>query len=238
MFVEASASKGLLEDTQSLSILADGTPVETGGRPYGKSLCDCRKQGNWKCHCLRQFSALGANYGWDSYREKYYYERNLFMVSASESSYDLSLYPRLYRANKHDAVLFVSTYHELSHWYPEWRIRESILDSAFDAYPIYEMLEQYDVSGIIDLNPRRSKQFIYNDMDINLNGVPVCPLGREMINWSIDKKRDRRNWRCPAAVGKWECPNPCSGSGYGRTFYTSTKENPRLFPRVKRDNIK
>lgn len=236
MFVEHSASQGLLGDVHSLSILGDGTPVETGGRPYGKFLCDCRKQGNWKCDCLRQFSDPDANYGWDSSREKYYYGRNLFMVSASESPYDLPIYPRLYRASKHDSVLLVSTYHELLHWYPEWRIGESILDSAFDAYPIYEMLEQYDVSAIIDLNPRRSKQFTYNEMDINLDGVPICPLGRKMIDWGVENKRYRRKWRCPAAVGKWECPNPCSDSSYGRTFHTSTKKNPRLFPRIKRDS--
>ena len=73
-----------LGDLRSLSILGDGTPVETGGRPYGKFLCSCRKQGNWKCDCLRQFSDPDANYGWDSSREKYYYGRNLFMVGASK----------------------------------------------------------------------------------------------------------------------------------------------------------
>src|SRR5690625_1297382 len=157
MFVEQSASQGLLGNLHSLSILCDGTPVETGGRSYGKFLCECRKKGNWKCDCLRKFSDPDANYG--STREKYYYGRNLFMVSASESPYDLPIYPRMYLASKHDSVLLVSTYHELLHWYPKWRIGESILDSAFDAYPIYEMLEQYDVSAIIDLNSRRSKQF-------------------------------------------------------------------------------
>lgn len=236
MFVEHSAAQGLLGNPQSLSILADGTPVETGGRPYGKFLCKCRKQGNWKCNCLRKFSDPDANYGWDSSREKYYFGRNLFMVSAAESPYDLPIYPRMYRASKHDSVLLVSTYHELLYWYPEWKIGESILDSAFDAFPIYEMLEHYDVSAIIDLNPRRSKQFTYNEMDINLDGVPVCPIGREMINWGVDKKRYRRKWRCPAVVGGWQCSNPCSDSSYGRTFYTSTKNNPRLFPRVKRDS--
>src|SRR5690606_30054847 len=30
--------------------------------------------------------------------------------------------------------------------------------------------------------------------------------------------------------------NPCSDSSYGRTFHTSTKKNPRLFPRIKRDS--
>lgn len=57
-----------------------------------------------------------------------------------------------------------------------------------------------------------------------------------MIDWGIDQKRYRRKWRCPAKVGKWECPNPCSSSDYGRTFHTSTKDNPHLFPRVKRDS--
>lgn len=236
LFVSKSASAELLGDTQSMSIIADGTPVETGGRPYGKFLCDCRKKGVWKCNCNRQFSDPDANWGWDSSREKYFYGRNLFMVTASNSPYDLPIYPRMYRASKHDSVLFVSTYHELLHWYPDWKFREAILDSALDAYAIYEMLEHYDVSAMIDLNPRRSKKFIYNEMDINLDGVPICPIGRKMLDWGKDKKRYRRKWRCPAAVGKWECPNPCSDSAYGRTFYTSTKDNPRLFPRVKRDS--
>ncbi len=216
--------------------MADGSPVITGGRPFGKFLCDCRKQGNWKCQCQRQFSDPDADYGWDSSREKYYYGRSLFMVAASDSLYDLPIYPRMYRASKHDSVLFVSTFHELKHWYPDWTFGEVILDSALDAYPIYEMLEHHDVSAIINLNPRRSKQFIYNEMDMNLDGVPICPIGRKMLDWGVDKKRYRRKWRCPAVVGKWTCPTPCSESAYGRTFYTSTKDNPRLFPRVKRDS--
>ena len=236
MFVDRSASAGLLGNTDSLSILADGTPVVTGGRPYGKYLCDCRKKGKWKCQCERLFSDSDANYGWDSSREKYYYGRNLFMITASDSPYDLPIYPRMYRASKHDSVLLVSTLHELKHWYPNWNISEAILDSAFDAYPIYEMLEHYDISAIIDLNPRRTKQFTYNEMDIDLNGTPICPIGRKMLDWGVDKKRYRRKWRCPAAVGKWKCPTPCSESAYGRTFHTSTKNNPRLFPRVKRDS--
>uniref|UniRef100_A0A1S2LEN0 Transposase DDE domain-containing protein n=1 Tax=Anaerobacillus isosaccharinicus TaxID=1532552 RepID=A0A1S2LEN0_9BACI len=150
------------------------------------------------------------------------------MVTASDSPYDLPIYPRLYRASKHDSVLFVSTFHELKHWYSDWKISEVILDSALDAFPIYEMLEHYDVSAIIDLNPRRSKQFQHKQMDINLKGVPVCPIGREMIHWGLNQKTYRRKWRCPAVCGKWECPNPCSDSDYGRTFYTATKDNPRL----------
>lgn len=235
-FVHVSADKGLLGNIQSLSILADGSPVKTGARAYGKILCECRKTGNWSCDCDRQFSDPDANYGWDSSREQYYFGRSLYMISAAESPYDLPLYPRLFRASKHDAVLFVSTFHEFLHWYTQFKVGESILDSAHDAFPIYELLEQHDVSSIIDLNQRRSNKFIYNDMEINPEGIPVCPIGRNMINWGRDKKRHRHKWRCPAKVGGWECPTPCSDSDYGRTFHTSTADNPRLFPRVKRDS--
>ncbi|WBL16936.1 MULTISPECIES: hypothetical protein [Sutcliffiella] len=173
LFIIKSARTGLLGDTQALSILADGTPVKTGGRHYGKFLCDCRKQGNWKCQCKRQFADPDADWGWDSSIEKYYFGRNLFMITASDSPYNLPIYPRMYQASKHDSVLFVSTYHELLHWYLDWKFSEVILDSAFDAFPIYQMLEHYDVSAIIDLNARRSKQITYNEMDINLDGVPI-----------------------------------------------------------------
>lgn len=54
MFVDHSSSERILGNTQSLSILTDGTPVETGERPYRKFLCDCRKQGNWKCECFAE----------------------------------------------------------------------------------------------------------------------------------------------------------------------------------------
>ncbi|WP_339063182.1 hypothetical protein [Tepidibacillus marianensis] len=162
LFINVSVEKGILGNTQALSIISDGSTVETGGRAYGKFLCDCRKTGNWKCDCNRQFSDPDADYGWDSYREKYYYGRSLNIISASDSPYDLPIYPRLYRASKHDSGTFISTLHELFHWYPDWKIGECILDSAHDAFPIYKLLEQYDISAIIDLNPRRSKQFTYN----------------------------------------------------------------------------
>src|SRR5699024_3099484 len=63
MFVESSATRGLLGNPKSLSILVNGTPVETGGRPYGKFLCNCLKQGNWKYNYLRKFSDSDADYG-------------------------------------------------------------------------------------------------------------------------------------------------------------------------------
>lgn len=129
----------MLGNTKALSVIGDGTPVQTGGRAYGKFLCDCRKRGDWKCACRRQFSDPDANYGWDS--EKYYYGRTLYMISAADSAYNLPLYPRLLRASHHDSVSWICTYRELRHWYADWKLGEAILDSAHDALPIYTLPE-------------------------------------------------------------------------------------------------
>jgi len=236
MFVAPSAAKGLLGDTNAFRVIGDGSPVETGARSYGKFLCDCRKSGNWKCTCKRQFSDPDADWGWDSYREKYYYGRTLYMFTAADSPYNLPVYPRLFRASQHDSVSWICGYRELRYWYADWKVGEAILDSAHDALPIYTMLEHDDVSAIIDLNLRRSGHLVYNEMKINSDGVPVCPIGRQLVCWGRCPGRQRIKWRCPAKVGKWECPTPCSPSEYGRTFYTSTADNPRLFPRIRRDS--
>lgn len=87
----------------------------------------------------------------------------------------------------------------------QWNFGEAILDSAHDALPIYTKLERDNVSAIIDLNNRRSGKLVYNEMEINSDGIPVCPIGRKMVCWG-KSNRNRIKWRCPAKVGKWECP--------------------------------
>lgn len=235
-FVLPSATKGLLGDTNALSVIGDGSAVETGARSFGKFLCDCRKSGNWKCGCKRQFSDPDANWGWDSYREKYYFGRTLYVFCAADSPHDLPIYLRFFRASQHDSVSWICGYQELRHWYPQWKLGEAILDSAHDSLPIYTMLEHDDVCAIIDLNLRRSGKLVYNDFTIGKDGVPICPIGRKMIHWGKLAKTHRRKWRCPAKCGNWACQTPCSPSEYGRTFYTSTTDNPRLFPRIRRDS--
>lgn len=106
-FVLPSTSKGLLGDTTNLSVIGDGSPVETGARSYGKFLCDCRKSGNWKCDCKREFSDPDANWGWDSYREKYYFGRTLYIFCAADSPHDLPINLRLFRASQHDSVSWI-----------------------------------------------------------------------------------------------------------------------------------
>ena len=180
LFVLPSAAKGLLGDTNAFRVIGDGSPVETGARSFGKFLCDCRKTGNWKCGCKRQFADPDADWGWDSYRERYYYGRTLYMFCAADSPYNLPVYPRLFRASQHDTVSWICGYREFRHWYPQWKLGEAILDSAHDALPIYTMLEHDDVSAIIDLNPRRSGKLVSGDIAI-WHGRRSC-----LPHWSKD----------------------------------------------------
>ena len=110
-------------------VIGDGSPVETGARSYGKFLCDCRKTGNWKCDCKRQFADPDADWGWDSYRERYYYGRTLYMFCAADSPYNLPVYPRLFRASQHDTVSWICGYRELASLVPAMEAGRS--DSGF-----------------------------------------------------------------------------------------------------------
>ncbi len=92
-----SAKLGLLGDLNALSLAGDGTPIVTAVYPRIKSTCDYRAQGLAKCNHPRIYSQPDCNSGWDISREKYFNGYHLYMMSASDSQYDLPLYPRFRR---------------------------------------------------------------------------------------------------------------------------------------------
>ena len=239
VFVMPSAHLGLLGDPQALSVAGDGTSVRTGGSRYGKSLCDCRKQGIYRCDCLRRFSDADASWGWDSYREEYFYGRSLYFISAVDSPHDLPLYLNFFYAQRHDSLCLVSAWMELIRLYPEFSFERCLLDSAHDAYAIYRLLRHHGVEAFIDLNKRNEGNVLYKD-DISLNpdGIPVCSGGHIMAYHGYCHGRMRHKWRCPKSRKTWGvvCDRACSPSAYGRVFYTYEADNIRVFSRVPRQS--
>lgn len=236
-FVLPSAQKGILGDISSLSIAGDGTSVRTGASQYGKSICNCRKNGIYKCNCARRFSDPDADWGWDSYREVYYFGRSLYAFTAADSPYDLPIYLHLYKASRHDSVAFVPSFLETVQLYPEFSFSECMLDSAHDAHPIYELLRHYNVGAIIDLNTRNSGKITsQGSISFTKDAIPVCPSGHIMAYDGYCKSRNRHKWRCPLTRKKWnvECTSRCSSSSYGRVFYTYEQDNLRYFTRIPR----
>lgn len=236
--LDVSAKLGLLGNLHSLGAVGDGTPVVTAVYPRSKSTCDCSAQGIANCNHPRFFSQPDCDSGWDSSRERYFNGYHLYMISTSDSPYDLPLYPRLHPASRHDAVSFVASSIEFSQRFNLGTIDKFLLDAAHDAEAIYELLNHQEIEPFIDLNPRTKKNYsMESDIQISPKGIPICPIGKEMKPNGYDVSKNRQKWRCPLACGtKNTCKNPCSTAKYGRTFHTFLKDNLRLFTKTLRSS--
>lgn len=239
-FLEVSAKLGLLGNPDALGVVGDGTPVETARYQRSKPLCECRAQGLTNCIHPRQYSQPDINSGWDSSREKYFNGYHLYMLSTSDSQYDLPLYPRLHPASRHDSVSLVVSSIEFSQRYTLGTIDKILLDAAHDAEAIYELLDHQNIEPFIDLNDRTKKNAgTESDIQISSKGTPICPVDLEMKPNGYDKSQNRQKWRCPLACGtKNTCETPCSKAKYGRTFHTFKKDNLRLFTKTPRSSEK
>lgn len=238
--LNVSAKLGLLGNLDSLGVVGDGTPVETARYPRSKPTCDCSAQGLTKCNHSHLYSQPDCNSGWDSSRERYFNGYHLYMLSTSESHYDLPLYPRLQPASRHDSVSLVASSIEFSQRFTLGTIDKILLDAAHDAEAIYTLLDHQNIEPFIDLNVRTKKNFsTESDIQISPKGVPICPIGLEMKPNGYDKSQNRQKWRCPLACGtKNSCKKPCSTAKYGRTFHTFKKDNLRLFTKTPRSSEK
>lgn len=112
-----------------------------------------------------------------------------------------------------------------------------LLDSAHDAYPIYDLLDAWNIEAIIDLNKRATGNAKYQGpLTLTKDGIPICPAGHVMAYHGFCRDRQRHKWRCPLTRKTWKvvCDSPCSPSSYGRVIYTYEKDNLRLFTRTPR----
>ena len=240
-FVMPSANKGLLGDTTNLSISGDGMVFETGALSSGIKECDCHKQGNYKCDCPRRFTDPDANWGWDSYREKFVFGYSNYSFTTANNKYDLPIFSTIAQASRHDSVTHTFALYRMKQLYPEFNFSTDILDSAHDNYATYELLDHWNIEAFIALNKRNQGNFKYDPpIDITDKGVPICKAGFEMVNWGHDKKRRRIKWRCPHKVLKsCTCPQfNCSDSDYGRTMHTKLDWDLRIFTSTPRDSKK
>ncbi|HET7580601.1 MAG TPA: transposase [Bacillales bacterium] len=229
---------GLLGDSKALGVAGDGTPIVTAAYPRSKPTCDCRAQGLGNCDHPRLLSQPDCDSGWDSARERYFNGYDLYMLSASDSPYDLPLYPRLHPASRHDAVGLVVSTVEFSQRFSLGTVGRMLLDAAHDAEAIYTWLDGQDIEPFIDLNPRSKKIYgVQGDMKISAEGIPICSANLKMKPNGYDHSQNRQKWRCPLASGTHNaCENPCSTAKYGRTFHTHSEDNLRLFPKTPRES--
>ncbi|MEW5920516.1 MAG: transposase [Bacillota bacterium] len=108
--VDASAARGLI-DPGRLVFCGDGTPLASGANHRGVRVCSCRQNGSFHCSCPRRYADAQASRGWDSSRERFFWGRTLYELTAGHS-HDLPVFLRLGNAQRHDSVLGLAALYE------------------------------------------------------------------------------------------------------------------------------
>lgn len=240
--VDTSSKMGILGDVNNLSVAFDGSPFYSGASHYGVKVCNCKSKGIYNCHCPRRYSDPDACWGWDSYREQWFFGNTLFNVTASDSPYDLPIYIKMVQASRHDSITTVFALEDIHKLYPNLQFRNFIADGAMDNYPIYELLKHYDILPFISLNSRTKAKFHYPHPDIlcfDDKGNPICIGGIPFYNWGYSKPKGIK-YRCYFAAKGIEPPAECkcSDSKYGKVIYIKPDYDPRMFPPVPRNSKK
>ena len=221
---------GLLSSSQAIDLAGDGTKFKTGASDVGRKLCDCHKQGIYRCQCPRLYTDRFASWGWDSYRECYVYGHAFYELTAASSPFDLPIFILPVQAKDNDSVNGVKAIDRASKLYSELSFASFIGDSAHDNYPTYDLLSARSITPFIALNERHAG---YYQLDAHFttdkSGVPICPKEERMVLCGFCPDRCRLKWRCPRAAHHCAKPCQCSPSAYGRVFYTKPADDPRLF---------
>jgi len=236
--VDVSANMGLLGDTNSLSVTFDGSAYYSGASHYGVKVCDCRSKGIYNCTCPRRYSDPDATWGWDSYREQWFYGDTLFNVTASDSPNDLPIYLRIVQASRHDSITTVFALRDIHNMYSKIYFRNFLADGAMDNYPTYKLIKFYDILPFIALDSRTKAKFNYPHPDIicfDNKGRSICPGGIPYVYRGLCKPY-RLKYRCWFAVYSKEPPEECkcSNSAYEKTLYIKAGYDPRMFTPMPR----
>lgn len=237
-FLHSSIECGLI-DPCHLALAGDGTAVRTAAQQRKQRLCNCLNEGQHRCRCKRHYSQPDCNWGWDSHRETYFFGYHLYMYVASDSHSDLPVFPLLERASRHDMLSFLHSFFTMKAYLPQFHLEKLLLDSAQDAYVVYEYCKKQGITPFIDLNPRNTGHFTYKgDFTIDTDGVPICKLGLRMHKDGYEAAKYRAKYRCPKANRRQGCycEHPCSPAKYGRTVHIYRNDNPRLFNIPPRDS--
>jgi len=200
--VDTSAQMGILGNNSNLSVAFDSSPFYSGASDYGVKVCDCKSKGIYNCECPRRFSDPDAKWGWDSYREQWFFGDTLFNVTASDSPYDLPISIKIVQASRHDSILTVFALDDIHNLYPNIRFRYFIADGAMDNYPTYDLLKYYDMLPFILMDSKTKAKLNYSHPDIlcfDDKGHRICNGGIPLVNWGYSNPKGIK-YRCWFAV--------------------------------------
>lgn len=125
------------------------------------------------------------------------------MFVAADPENDLPVFPMLGRASRHDMLSFLHTFSAMKSYLPEFHIEKLLLDSAHDAYPLYDYCKTNCINPFIGPNPGHTGYFKYkNDFTIGEYGIPACNWAYVCITVARKKQRTAKNTGVPLPTGK------------------------------------
>lgn len=247
--VNVSAKKGLLGDPGAILVSGDGSPLRSGGNGHGRKTCKCPKTSH--CQCQRRYSDPDADWGWDSYRESYFFGHHIYEIVCSASGHDLPCALRLDPASTSDYVASLKTIEHLRKTFvyksykSHMKIGAAAFDAGHDGIHNYRFMLHHDIKPFIPLktkapanHPKR------DDLQLSPRGVPLCPAGAEMAFWGTTKNGEQV-FVCPVkAKRRRVCPHApddfphfqCKLGKLAPTVGIKTSDNERLFPPIPRNH--
>jgi hypothetical protein len=238
-------------------LCGDGSALVSGASPYGTPSCACRQNGIFKCDCDRFYSDPTANWGWDSYREVYYFGHTFYQHLNSSSGHDLPLHMHIGQASETDFTLAPKSLDRLIKTARENQLDIKIdaagYDAGHDGRGNYDYLLAKQIQPVIALNPRKGQHPNPTGTAEKFNdkGIPRCPAGLEMRRHGATSNH-RIYFNCPVKrptheEGKtvWkthlaECPHQvlCQpASKMGPIVYVRSDQEPRYYPPIPRDSV-
>jgi hypothetical protein len=250
-----SAQRGMLGDLNQLLLCGDGSALVSGGSSTGKPSCQCRAEGIYRCDHPRFYSDPTANWGWDSYREVYYFGHTFYQHIVNFGGHDLPVHLTIGQASESDFTLSLKSLDRFLKASAENALKLSlsaaIYDSGHDGRGIYQYLRAKKIDPVIALNPRHGLPLASGTaQQINADGIPLCPANLPMRRHSATPD-GRLYFNCPVKRpthqdGKtvWQshpdqCPHKvlCQPeTKMGPTLYVRSDSDPRLYPPIQRES--
>ncbi|MFQ6043968.1 MAG: transposase, partial [Candidatus Poribacteria bacterium] len=254
-----SVEKGFIKDTQAMTVCGDGSALQTAASRHGKPSCNCREKGIKNCDHPRFYSDPTANWGYDSYRDCYYFGHTFYQHVISTNGHDLPLHVTISDAAETDFTLSMKSLSRLRKALAEnglsWHIENAVYDAGHDALGIYEYLMEHKIKPVIALNQRAGTypKPTGTAEKVNEDGIPLCKAPKPMRRHGYERQKKRIYYNCPVKRpthrnGKrcWvaypdECPRGvlCQpDTKMGPVVYVRTEDDPRLYPAIRRDTDK
>ena len=221
----------VLKVIQSGDTAIDSTHVWAYASKFGHKTCSCKG----KCDCPRSYSDTAAQWGAKS-KDYFFFGYKVHLIVDAKSQLPLEV--KVTPGNEPDSPQAIPLLKGAMKKHPDYRMKTSALDSAYDCHENYRFaIKEAHVAPIIALNPRAGVDALTaNSLHLAKDGSYTCMAGHKVIYWGKEEKRGRLKFRCPAAVGKNDClfRSTCSKSSYGRTFYLNPERDYRLIGPIPR----